>query len=107
LPEERGGAAEEVATGSGTNPGSSAPAPAPFHLGEVKFSFNSVKKERKKKKKNFLDPFGSSARDLTFFIGVIYIYLFTARRPKGFTIFFYWFTLKKNKKKLHTKPAEA
>jgi hypothetical protein len=38
LPEERGGAAEEVATGSGTNSGSSAPAPAPFHLGEVKFS---------------------------------------------------------------------
>ena len=38
LPEERGGAAEEVATGSGTNSGSSAPAPAQFHLGEVKFS---------------------------------------------------------------------
>jgi hypothetical protein len=36
LPEERGGAAEEVATGSGTNSGSSAPAPAQFHLGEVK-----------------------------------------------------------------------
>ncbi len=38
LPEERGGAADEVATGSGTNSGSSAPAPAQFHLGEVKFS---------------------------------------------------------------------
>ena len=38
LPEERGGAAEEVATGSGTHSGSSAPAPAQFHLGEVKFS---------------------------------------------------------------------
>ncbi len=38
LPEERGGAAEEVATGSGTNSGPSAPAPAQFHLGEVKFS---------------------------------------------------------------------
>ncbi len=38
LPEERGGAAEEVATGSGTNSGSSAPAPAQLHLGEVKFS---------------------------------------------------------------------
>ncbi len=37
LPEERGGAAEEVPTGSGTNSGSSAPAPAQFHLGEVKF----------------------------------------------------------------------
>jgi hypothetical protein len=38
LPEERGGAADEVATGSGINSGSSAPAPAQFHLGEVKFS---------------------------------------------------------------------
>jgi hypothetical protein len=38
LPEERGGAAEEVATGSGTHSGSSAPAPAQFHLGEVNFS---------------------------------------------------------------------
>ncbi len=38
LPEERGSAAEEVATGSGTNSGSSAPAPAQLHLGEVKFS---------------------------------------------------------------------
>jgi hypothetical protein len=37
LPEERGGAADEVATGSGTNSGSSATAPAQFHLGEVKF----------------------------------------------------------------------
>ena len=38
LPEERGGAAEEVATGSIIHSGSSAPAPAQFHLGEVKFS---------------------------------------------------------------------
>jgi len=38
LPEERGGAAEQVATGSGSHSGSSAPAPAQFHLGEVKFS---------------------------------------------------------------------
>ena len=38
LPEERGGAAEQVATGFGTHSGSSAPAPAQFHLGEVKFS---------------------------------------------------------------------
>ena len=38
LPEERGGAAEQVATGSGSQAGSSAPAPAQFHLGEVKFS---------------------------------------------------------------------
>jgi hypothetical protein len=37
LPEERGGAAEQVATGSGSQAGSSAPAPAQFHLGEVKF----------------------------------------------------------------------
>jgi hypothetical protein len=35
LPEERGGAAEQVATGSGSQAGSSAP--AQFHLGEVKF----------------------------------------------------------------------
>jgi hypothetical protein len=38
LPEERGGAADQVATGSGVNSGSSAPAPVQFHLGEVKFS---------------------------------------------------------------------
>jgi hypothetical protein len=50
LPEERGGAAEQVATGSGSHSGSSAPAPAQFHLGEVKI----------------LDPYGSSMWDLTF-----------------------------------------
>jgi hypothetical protein len=38
LPEERGGAAEQVATGSGSHSGSSASAPVQFHLGEVKFS---------------------------------------------------------------------
>jgi hypothetical protein len=37
LPEERGGAAEQVATGSGSHAGSSAPAMDQFHLGEVKF----------------------------------------------------------------------
>jgi hypothetical protein len=46
LPEERGGAADEVATGSGINPGSSAPAPAPFHLGEVKFFWIHIVRQR-------------------------------------------------------------